>query len=79
TLHAKRLQSLFPKTLFQGKGLLATEAPLTIPFLRYGALPFITDIFFEFKDESGNISLLSQVEENKKYRVILSHKGGFLR
>ena len=77
---SKRLHSYFPNALIQGKGLLATEAPLTIPLLQFGQyVPLIDDVFFEFEANDGVVIPLWQVEKGLRYSLIISQKGGLYR
>ncbi|ESA35279.1 gh3 auxin-responsive promoter [Leptolyngbya sp. Heron Island J] len=74
------LKSQFPQTLIQGKGLLATEAPMTVPLIAAkGCVPLITEVFFEFEDDAGQIYQLHELELGKIYSVIISQKGGLYR
>ena len=74
------LRSLFPNVLVQGKGLLATEAPMTIPLIpAKGCLPVLNEVFFEFLDESGFVYQLHQLKQGNTYEMIISQKGGFYR
>ncbi|MEM9486025.1 MAG: GH3 auxin-responsive promoter family protein [Cyanobacteria bacterium P01_F01_bin.116] len=74
------LQAHFPNTLIQGKGLLATEAPMTVPLVEAdGCVPLINDVFFEFEDDAGQIYRLHELELGKPYSVIISQKGGLYR
>jgi hypothetical protein len=74
------LRSLFPGVMVQGKGLLATEAPMTIPLIEaQGCVPVLNEVFFEFNDEAGKICLLHELEIGKVYEIILSQKGGLYR
>lgn len=74
------LQAHFPNTLIQGKGLLATEAPMTVPLIRAdGCVPLVNEVFFEFEDDTGQIYLLHELELGKPYSVIISQKGGLYR
>lgn len=74
------LRSLFPNVLVQGKGLLATEAPMTIPLIpAKGCVPVLNEVFFEFLDESGFVYQLHQLKQGNTYDVIISQKGGFYR
>jgi hypothetical protein len=74
------LQTHFPNTQIQGKGLLATEAPMTIPLTAAkGCVPLVTEVFFEFEDEAGEIHLLHELELGQTYSVIISQKGGLYR
>jgi len=74
------LRSLFPGVMVQGKGLLATEAPMTIPLIEaQGCVPVLNEVFFEFEDEAGKIHVLHELEIGKVYEIILSQKGGLYR
>ncbi|OCQ99719.1 GH3 auxin-responsive promoter [Oscillatoriales cyanobacterium USR001] len=77
---AKGLRSQFPNVLIQGKGLLATEAPMTIPLIKAnGYVPVLDEVFFEFEDNSGNIYKLHELTISNEYNIILSQKGGLYR
>ena len=48
---AQGLRSQFPGVMVQGKGLLATEAPMTVPLISaQGCVPLLDEVFFEFAD-----------------------------
>ncbi|MBW4618305.1 MAG: GH3 auxin-responsive promoter family protein [Cyanosarcina radialis HA8281-LM2] len=77
---ANYLRSLFPSTTIQGKGLLATEAPMTIPFIAArGCVPLLNEVFFEFEDDRGQIYRLHELEIGSTYEIIISQKGGLYR
>ncbi|MEH2105629.1 GH3 family domain-containing protein [Nostoc sp.] len=77
---AQGLRLKFPDALIQGKGLLATEAPITIPLIvAEGCVPVLDEVFFEFEDETGCLSGLHELNIGKEYTVILSQKGGLYR
>jgi len=77
---AQELRSQFPQALVQGKGLLATEAPMTIPLIEAnGYVPLINEVFFEFEDDRGEIYKLHELSINQEYTIILSQKGGLYR
>jgi GH3 auxin-responsive promoter len=77
---ARFLRLLFPNVLVQGKGLLATEAPITIPLISaQGCVPVLDEVFFEFQDEEGKIYYLHELEKGGIYEIILSQKGGLYR
>lgn len=77
---AQFLRHLFPGVMVQGKGLLATEAPMTIPLISaQGCLPLLDEVFFEFEHESGEIYLLQELQIGREYTIILSQKGGLYR
>lgn len=81
-MSANRLRKEFPGTLIQGKGLLATEAPMTIPMLNCesGTVPLISEVFFEYRDiNSQKIVSIAGVILGQTYEVILSQKAGLLR
>ncbi|MDZ8263637.1 GH3 family domain-containing protein [Nostoc sp. ChiQUE01b] len=72
--------SQFPGVFIQGKGLLATEAPMTIPLIvAGGCVPVLDEVFFEFEDETGSLYALHQLNIGKEYTIILSQKGGLYR
>lgn len=74
------LRSLFPNVLVQGKGLLATEAPMTIPLIpAKGCVPVLNEVFFEFLDESEFVYQLHELKQGNTYEMIISQKGGFYR
>jgi hypothetical protein len=76
---AKELRALFPQAKFQGKGLLATEAAMTIPMLKYGSVPFLTETFFEFRQANGELFFLEGLSVGETYEIIITQRGGFLR
>lgn len=77
---AETLKKRLPHVMLQGKGLLATEAPLTVPLWQAPApVPLIDEVVFEFEDEKGNVMNLGEVQQGKAYELIISQKGGLLR
>lgn len=77
---ALRLGALFPAALLQGKGLLATEAPMTIPLLgAVGAVPLVDEVFFEFEEAAGRVVPLSEIEPGGEYALLVSTRGGLYR
>ncbi|MCT7982204.1 GH3 auxin-responsive promoter family protein [Laspinema sp. A4] len=77
---AEFLQKLFPGVMVQGKGLLATEAPMTIPLIdAQGFVPLLNEVFFEFEDDAGQIYKLHEIKLGKEYTLIISQKGGLYR
>ena len=80
-IYAERLRSLFPNTEIQGKGLVATEAFVSLPF-HEGKDPVlaVTSHFFEFQDAAGEkLSLAHELIAGKTYRVIVTTGGGLYR
>lgn len=77
---ARQLQALFPHAYFQPKGLLSTEAAVSIPF-GDEAVPVlaIESAFFEFVDEDGNVHRAHQLCLYTDYRVIVSNHSGLYR
>jgi hypothetical protein len=82
--HAKRsagrLAAKFPCVFLQGKGLLATEAPVTLPLVEArGFAPLLSEVFFEFMDERNNLKLLHELDTGQEYDIILTQQGGLHR
>jgi hypothetical protein len=74
------LRRAFPGVPIQGKGLLATEAPMTVPLLRAPApVPLLDEVFFEFESADGTLRRLHQLADGAEYSVIVTQSGGFLR
>ena len=74
----RRLAQKFPGVLVQAKGLLATEAAVTIPCR--GAYPLaVTSHFFEFIDKNGNVRRAHELERGGDYEVVVSNGGGLWR
>jgi hypothetical protein len=77
-LGARVLGAEFPGVEIQPKGLLATEAVVTIPF--GGARPLaLRSHFFEFLDEGGGVRFAWELEEGREYSVMVSTDGGLYR
>lgn len=74
------LKEYFRNAAFQPKGLLATEAPLTIPLFKESyQIPLYDEVFYEFENLKGEIKYLWQLEVGEMYEVIFSHLGGLVR
>ncbi|MBO0348723.1 GH3 auxin-responsive promoter family protein [Phormidium pseudopriestleyi FRX01] len=74
------LRKLFPGVMVQGKGLLATEAPMTIPLIAaQGFVPLLNEVFFEFEDKTQKIYKLHEIKQGEEYTLIISQKGGLYR
>ncbi len=80
-LYAGELGLRFPGVEIQGKGLVATEAFVTLPFLpERGPLLALTSHFFEFQEiEGGSILLAHELRDNQVCRVIVTTGGGLYR
>jgi len=77
------LQRRFPasgdhQVLFQPKGLLATEAFVTLPFGLHHPLA-ITSHFFEFLDDRGRVHLAHTLRRGAEYEVVVTTAGGLWR
>ncbi len=78
---AENMRRFFPTVEIQGKGLVATEAFVSLPF-REGFDPVlaVTSHFFEFQDpDTKAISLAHQLVAGREYRVIVTTGGGLYR
>jgi GH3 auxin-responsive promoter len=77
---AQELAARFPGVTFQGKGLLATEAPLSMPITAAkGALPLYDSVFFEFLRDDGSLALLSELTVGTIYEVVITTASGLIR
>ena len=80
-LYAENLRRIFPNVEIQGKGLVATEAFVSLPF-REGNDPVlaVTSHFFEFQDiAGGKLFLAHELVVGNIYRVIITTGGGLYR
>jgi hypothetical protein len=74
----RELRRKFPGVWVQAKGLLATEAAVTIPWR--GEYPLaVTSHFFEFIDEAGGVRLADELERGRSYEVVVTNGGGLWR
>ena len=72
------LRMLFPRSLVQAKGLLATEAVVTFPWR--GSYPLaVNSHFFEFIDETGRIVRAHELSPGRQYEILLTNGGGLWR
>ena len=77
---AAHLRRQLPWAVLQPKGLLATEAPITLPFGSPSVcLPLISEVFLELADDSGGIHRVDEVVVDREYSVIVTAPGGFAR
>jgi hypothetical protein len=75
---ADDLQRRLPNVMIQPKGLLATEACVTLPFR--GRHPVaVTSHFFEFIDDTGNVHPVEDLRQGECYEVIVTTGGGLWR
>ena len=80
-IYAQNLRRYFPTVEIQGKGLIATEAFVSLPF-QDGLDPVlaVTSHFFEFQHPDGEtVSLAHELVDGHDYRVIVTTGGGLYR
>lgn len=80
--YAQKLQQIFPNTVIQPKGLLATEGIMTVPIENIGRVPCVNSHFFEFIEQdvvSPEVKLTHELELGKTYSIILTTSGGLYR
>tara|TARA_B110001454_G_scaffold16145_1_gene14585 strand:+ start:68375 stop:69742 length:1368 start_codon:yes stop_codon:yes gene_type:complete len=77
---AAQLKSIFPWAVIQAKGLLATEAPISVPWTQaMGCVPLWNQVYLEFIDDDGSIHPLYEMKAGKSGEILVSTKGGLLR
>lgn len=75
-IYARRLGDLIAHVPIEGKGLLATEAAITIPIGGSpGAVPALLSSFLEFVDTHGQLHLCDDLAVGETYRVIATVEG----
>lgn len=79
--YAAQLQALFPKAEIQGKGLIATEGIISIPFGEHRYLPAYQSHFLEFlpRGETDKPLLLHEIEAGEQYQIVITTSGGLYR
>jgi hypothetical protein len=86
--YAEALRQLFPGVIFQGKGLISTEAFVSFPVVGLsGAALAINSHFFEFLPmdtdtqtvHEGDPHLAHQLGNGERYSVVVTTGGGFYR
>jgi hypothetical protein len=74
------LKKKLPQARFQAKGLLATEAPITVPFEKSAApVPLLGSLYFEFLDDQEQVLELSELEIGQQYEMMITTQAGLLR
>jgi len=77
---SNRLAALCPQAVLQAKGLLATEAAMTVPLARHGGcVAALKSCFIEFRDSAGEFWLTGELALGEMYDVILTTEGGLYR
>ncbi|MCA2928629.1 MAG: GH3 auxin-responsive promoter family protein [Burkholderiales bacterium] len=75
-----QLQKIFPHVWIQGKGLLATEAPITVPLATSrGCLPLLGEVFLEFEAVGGEIKRIHELQDGQHYQLIITQSAGLTR
>lgn len=75
-----KLKKTFPSVFIQAKGLLATEAPITIPLIESKSfVPMLESIFFEFTSKEGKVYLLNELIGGEVYNIVITTPGGLYR
>src|SRR6202035_1674739 len=84
---AAHVAGLFPHARIQGKGLIATEAFISLPLVGHdGAALAVRSHFLEFESVNGQnemcdreARLAHELERGRRYAVIVSTGGGLYR
>jgi hypothetical protein len=77
-MHIASLQRRVPGVRIQPKGLLATEAFVSLPF--EGRTPLaVRSHFFEFEDDDGRVRLAHELEQDGVYSVVVTTGGRLYR
>jgi len=75
---AETLGGLLPWVEIQGKGLVATEAFVSLPFDGLELLA-VRSHFFEFESENGKCQLAHELKKGERYSVLVTTGGGLYR
>lgn len=77
---ARQLQALFPHAAIDPKGVLATEAPITLTCGQDARnVPALTSCFVEFLDRNDIPHLCDELTVAETYRAVITTPGGFYR
>ena len=75
-----QIRQLFPDVPLQGKGLLATEAVISIPFASGDPVLAATSHFYEFINlVTHDVLLAHQLKKDECYEVVVTTGGGLYR
>jgi len=78
--YARQLGEMFPHSQIDPKGLLATEAAVTVPWRTLaGAVPAIGSCVIEFHDSTGQALLCDSLREGEVYRLVITTRSGLYR
>ncbi len=79
-MFVEALRRRVPTVTLQGKGLLATEAPVTVPLVGAPApVPLLDEVLLEFEDGEGQVIPLADLVDGGVYGVIVTQLGGLTR
>jgi len=80
-IYAENLRRFFPRVEIQGKGLVATEAFVSLPFQEdHDPVLAVTAHFFEFQNPvTEEISLAHELTVGNEYRVMVTTGSGLYR
>ncbi|GLR13595.1 hypothetical protein GCM10007907_23850 [Chitinimonas prasina] len=77
---AAQLRDLFSGVMVQGKGLLATEGPMTVPLQGAPApVPLLGEVYLELQLADGSLRPLWQWREGDEGELVVSQAGGLIR
>lgn len=77
---AEHLAGVMSHAMTQGKGLLATEAPMTVPLIGAdGQVPMVDEVYIELEDDAGRLHPLETAEDGAEYGMVISQLGGLCR
>ncbi len=77
---AERLAEFLPSTHIQSKGLISTEAFVSLPFSEnHDPVLAVTSHFFEFLTEGGDTLMAHELEKDCEYSVVVTTGGGLYR
>lgn len=76
--YAKRLRALFPHAAIEPKGLLSTEAVVTVPDAA-GRPQLVAQGFTEFREASGRTVVAEELEIGGEYEAIVTTASGLYR
>lgn len=79
-VYARRLAETCPQAVLQAKGLMATEAAMTLPWGETpGCVPALASTVLEFATEDGEVRAAHELEKGACYRLIVTTHGGLYR
>lgn len=80
----RELSRYFPGVTFQQKGLIATEAFISLPFGKDDSGSWLHPLainshFFEFIDDEGGVKQVDEIHPNREYQLVVTTGGGLYR